>query len=102
VSRGYKQKLKARDKVTHKMSRDGLIKRNAATGEDARVSKREIELDLRGGKPERGTFFFLIKGRAAGSQKNINSAAPLNMLKTLIKPRPRILRQYKPVLYPKR
>jgi murein DD-endopeptidase MepM/ murein hydrolase activator NlpD len=43
---------KARDKVTLKNTRDGLVERNAATGEDAKVTKREAELDLRGVKPE--------------------------------------------------
>ena len=51
-----KQKHKAHGRVTTKMSRDGLIERNEATGEDFRVSKRDVELDLRGGKQENETF----------------------------------------------
>ena len=41
--------LRAKDKRVNKMTRDGLVERNAATGEDIRVTKREAELDL-GGK----------------------------------------------------
>jgi hypothetical protein len=41
-----RRKLKARDKVMQKMSRDGLVERNAVTGEDTRISKREKVIDL--------------------------------------------------------
>ena len=40
-------KLKARDKHTRKMSKDGLIERNAATGEELRISTRETDIDYR-------------------------------------------------------
>lgn len=40
------KKLKARDKVTQRMSRDGLIVENQTTGEAQRVSGREVEQNL--------------------------------------------------------
>jgi hypothetical protein len=46
-----RQKLKARGKVTQKLTRDGLIERHAATGEDVRISKRLADFDLRGKTP---------------------------------------------------
>jgi hypothetical protein len=48
-----KQKLKARDKVTLKNTRDGLVEHNAVTGEDVRVGSREADFDLRGEAPKR-------------------------------------------------
>jgi hypothetical protein len=54
-----KQKLKARDKITRKMTKDGLIERNAATGEDVRVSKRETDADLKTGKRSSDTYLQL-------------------------------------------
>jgi murein DD-endopeptidase MepM/ murein hydrolase activator NlpD len=50
------KKMKARDRITLKNTRDGLVERNAATGEDKRISKREIDFDLRGETPERETY----------------------------------------------
>jgi hypothetical protein len=58
-----KQRLKARDKVSNKMSRDGLIERNLATGEDTRVSRREADADLIGGKQPGDTYLQLDKSR---------------------------------------
>jgi murein DD-endopeptidase MepM/ murein hydrolase activator NlpD len=49
-----RRKLKARDKVMQKMSRDGLVERNAVTGEDTRISKREKVIDLLESAPGRG------------------------------------------------
>ncbi|MCL2775740.1 MAG: peptidoglycan DD-metalloendopeptidase family protein [Oscillospiraceae bacterium] len=51
-----RHKLKARVKITQKMSRSGLVECNAATGEDKLVSKREAEFNLRGYMPERETY----------------------------------------------
>ncbi|GHV14327.1 peptidase M24 [Clostridia bacterium] len=64
-----KQKLKARDKVTRKMSRDGLIERNAATGEDIRVSKREADADLKTGKQPGDTYLQLDKRPSDNASK---------------------------------
>jgi murein DD-endopeptidase MepM/ murein hydrolase activator NlpD len=47
------KRLKARDKVTQKMSRDGLTVRNAATGAEELISKRAGNFDLRGEPPDR-------------------------------------------------
>lgn len=41
-----KNPLKPRDKITQKMSRDGLLSENQTTGETERISKREQEADL--------------------------------------------------------
>jgi hypothetical protein len=43
-----RKKYKKRDKITQKMSRDGLVQRNEATGEDIRISKRDTDYDFRG------------------------------------------------------
>jgi murein DD-endopeptidase MepM/ murein hydrolase activator NlpD len=61
--------VKARDKVTRKMSRDGLIERNAATGEDVRVSKRELDADLKGGKQPGDTYLQLDNRSADATSK---------------------------------
>jgi len=47
-----RHKLKARDKITQKMSRDGLVERNETTNEDIRVSRREADFDIRGDTPK--------------------------------------------------
>lgn len=39
--------FKAREKRTHKMTRDGLIERNEVTGEESRISSREQDFKLR-------------------------------------------------------
>ncbi|MDD3229809.1 MAG: peptidoglycan DD-metalloendopeptidase family protein [Oscillospiraceae bacterium] len=49
-----KKKYQAKDKIIHKMTRDGLMEINAATGEEIRVSKRDADFRLRpGNDPER-------------------------------------------------
>ena len=48
--------LKSRGKLMRKMTKDGLVERNAATGEDTRLSNREAELDLRGTAQGREPF----------------------------------------------
>ena len=40
------KQYKPRDKITHKMTRDGLFAENQATGEAERISKREQEAEL--------------------------------------------------------
>ncbi|GHU36140.1 hypothetical protein FACS1894105_06010 [Clostridia bacterium] len=50
-----RKRLKARDKVTLKNSRDGAVERNLTSGEDTRISKRTVDYDLRGGA-ERDSF----------------------------------------------
>jgi hypothetical protein len=55
------EQYKAREKINRKMSKDGVIERNVTTGEDIRVSKRELEADLKGGKRSTDTFLQLDK-----------------------------------------
>ena len=47
-----RREYKADDKITYKMSRDGLVEKNEATGEEKLVSQHESDLDLRGNLPE--------------------------------------------------
>ncbi|GHU58608.1 peptidase M24 [Clostridia bacterium] len=55
--------LKARDKITRKMSRDGLIERNAVTGENIRVSNRETDTNIKGSKRSGDTYLQLDNSR---------------------------------------
>lgn len=49
-----KKKYQAKDKILHKMTHDGLVEVNAATGEEIRVSKRDADFRLRpGNDPKR-------------------------------------------------
>ena len=43
-----RDRFKARDRITQKMTRNGLVERNETTGIDRRVSKRDAEVDLQG------------------------------------------------------
>lgn len=43
----HDERFKGRDKKTHKMTRDGLVERNAATGEESRISQRRQDFKLR-------------------------------------------------------
>jgi len=47
-----REKFKARERVTQKMTRDGLVERNESTGGENRISKRDADFDIRGVKPE--------------------------------------------------
>ena len=38
-----KQEYKARDKIVHKMSRDGLVEENLQSQDSARISQRELD-----------------------------------------------------------
>lgn len=46
------QELKATDKVTQKMTRDGMVQTNKATGEQTRISQREKDADFSGDAAE--------------------------------------------------
>ncbi|MDR0861859.1 MAG: peptidoglycan DD-metalloendopeptidase family protein [Oscillospiraceae bacterium] len=74
MSRHSKQKLKARDKVTQKMSRDGLIERNESTGSDIKIGKRDVQLDLRGENPVDDSFSAVRKSSAGTSARKRNKA----------------------------
>ena len=47
-----RQKVKARGRMTQKMTKDGLAERNEATGASQSVSERSAEIDLRNASPE--------------------------------------------------
>lgn len=64
-----RKKMKARDRITMKNTRDGLVERNAATGEDIRISKRETDFDLRGEKPERETLSQVGNSSGKGTKR---------------------------------
>ena len=66
-----KQKYKQRGKVTSKITRDGLVERNAATGEDIRISKREADLNLFGETRDGETFSQLGKRPETGGKHKI-------------------------------
>ena len=51
-----RRNIKARDKLTLKNTRNGLLEHNKVTGEDLRLSKREAELNLRSQAHECETF----------------------------------------------
>lgn len=51
-----RKKLKSKDKVTTKMSRDGLTLRNAATGAEELVGKRESQVDFSGKQKQSDTL----------------------------------------------
>jgi murein DD-endopeptidase MepM/ murein hydrolase activator NlpD len=61
--------LKGRDKLALKNTRDGVIERNAATGDETKVGKREAELDLRGVKQSDKTDFSQV-GKSSTQGKN--------------------------------
>jgi murein DD-endopeptidase MepM/ murein hydrolase activator NlpD len=68
------KKLRARDKIARKMSKDGLVERNLTTGEGVHISKREAELNMRDGKPERETFLRNAKSSNAKPKSGQNRA----------------------------
>ncbi|MDR0915657.1 MAG: hypothetical protein LBN02_00470 [Oscillospiraceae bacterium] len=99
-----REKLRAREKVASKMTRDGLVERNAVTGEDIRVSRRETELDLRGNLSERGTLSQVgtrskPKPRAkSGDTRGTQNEMPSS--DTLAAPQPRIVPETAPDAIP--
>lgn len=51
-----RKKLKARDHVTLKSTRDGLMEHNATTGEDVRVGKKDADFELGSKKTDQETY----------------------------------------------
>lgn len=51
-----RRRLKARDKITQKISRDGLILKNESTGENQCISNRGAEFDLKSGLKDKTTY----------------------------------------------
>ena len=47
-----RRRLKARDRITQKITKDGLVERNETTGANINISKREAEFYLRNGSSE--------------------------------------------------
>jgi len=72
------QQYKKRDKIVHKMKRDGLVEQNAATGEEKRVSRREHDINLKESATnepisEHGTEKSEKARRSVSSEKRIHS-----------------------------
>jgi len=64
-----RDKYKARDRITQKMTRDGVVERNETTGDKTRVSKREASFDIRGDSPrDRG---YSLNGSSPGGNVDI-------------------------------
>jgi hypothetical protein len=51
-----RDRFEKRDKKLNKMTKNGLVERNAATGDTERVSGREVDLSLKESQPERQSF----------------------------------------------
>jgi hypothetical protein len=86
--------FKARDKTTQKMTKDGLVERNAATGEDISLSKRQADVDLRAAKPGNRGFSQAgkdISPKATPKRKQVyrhGKANPANDVKPVETPDP--------------
>ena len=63
------KELKAPDKVAQKMTRDGAVAENLATGEVTSISEREPETDLSGGKAPVATGGAYRSGRRPAIRK---------------------------------
>lgn len=64
------KRFKARDKVTHKMTKDGVALHNATTGENTRVSKREADMRFGGGLPKDDKYIKAGSTAAVASPKH--------------------------------
>ena len=51
-----RHKFKARERVTQKMTRDGLVERNESTGGENRISKLDADFDIRGVKTDETAY----------------------------------------------
>ena len=78
-----RRRLKARDRITQKMSKNGLIERNNTTKEDIRVSKREADFNIQGDTPENLTL----------SQHGIRSNIKIKSRKNIVRGQHEHLRQ---------
>ena len=67
--------FRAKDKKTHKMTRDGLVERNEATGEESRISQRGQDFQLRQAPAEQPGMT-PDTGRAQGGGRSHRPAAP--------------------------
>jgi len=72
--------LKARDKVAHKMTKDGLVETNAATGESISISRREADLDFGAAAQGHGGFSQFGKSPQTYKSKSSRNQTYMNDL----------------------
>lgn len=72
-----RKRLKARDKIALKMSKDGAIEKNLTSGEDIRVSKRTVDFDLCGGGAEREPFSQVGKSSKSKHRRRHHGSRPV-------------------------
>ena len=65
-----------RDKKIHKITRDGLVERNKATGEESRISQREQDFKLRDRLVDDGMVRDRASASGRGSHSRRRSQAP--------------------------
>jgi cell wall-associated NlpC family hydrolase len=65
-----REKFKARERFTQKMTRDGLIERNESTGGESRISKRDADFDIRRVKTDEATYSTLSEKISANTTRN--------------------------------
>ena len=68
------KQYKPRDKITQKMSRDGLTEQNQTTGETERISRREQDADFQSPNPLRAMAVIVsaLPKIPFGSSRNFN------------------------------
>lgn len=70
------ERFSARDKKTHKMTRDGLVERNETTGEEQRVSQRGQDFMLREVSAETSGGFASLRRDATRGREPVPPACP--------------------------
>ena len=71
------EEFRAKEKKFHKMTRDGLVERGAASGEETRISGREQDFDLRQARDSPDSLENLsAKARHTRQQRPKNGDAP--------------------------
>ena len=71
------EEFRAKEKKFHKMTRDGLVERGAASGEETRISGREQDFDLRQARDSPDSLEDLsAKARHTRQQRPKNGDAP--------------------------
>lgn len=68
-----RKRFKAKDKITHKMIRDGLVEVNAATGEKTGISRREQDFNLQKGKAPRQEALAREPGKSDAAHRRPSS-----------------------------
>lgn len=77
------QEWKATDKITQKMTRNGAVQTNKATGEQTRISKRESEADFSGDAAGNVTGRLWKPGGIRRRSRNGKRRKPPNRQRTL-------------------